>query len=62
MAIRRTVDGRPRSVAWVYYTIITILLLIATVTTTVGAIVFALLTGLYGMYLFRGGRFVLWLW
>ena len=62
MAVRTTAQGRKRSVAWVYYMIITVLLIIVAVSTSAGALGGAAITGLYSFYLFRGGRFVLWLW
>jgi hypothetical protein len=62
MSVRRTSGGRPRSVAWVYYAIITALLVIAAFSTSAGALLGALITGAYSTYLFRGGRFVLWIW
>jgi hypothetical protein len=52
-----------RSKAWVYYTIITVLIVIGAISAgkPVG-LLGALVTGLYAVYLYRGGRFVLWLW
>ena len=62
MAIRQTADGRRRSVAWIYYCIITVLLVMAGFSGALGGFAFALGTGLYSYYLFQGGRFVLWVW
>lgn len=62
MAVRKTADGRKRSVAWVYYSIITVLLLIVAVSSVFAAVLPALVTAAYSLYLYRGGRFVLWLW
>jgi hypothetical protein len=55
---------RPRrSKAWVFYSIITVLLLIGSLAGQVWlGFLFALATGLYARYLYRGGRFVLWIW
>ena len=62
MTIDRTAKARPRSVAWIYYAVITILLVIAALGGLVSALPFAVGTGLYSLYLFRGGRFALWIW
>ncbi len=62
MAIRRTPDGRKRSVAWIYYSIITIVLLAGGFAGIAAGFAFALVTAAYTYYLFRGGRFVLWIW
>lgn len=59
MAIRSTTDGRPRSVAWVFYTVLAVCALIAGFghpAMFLGAIGL----GAYAWYLFRGGRFVVW--
>jgi hypothetical protein len=55
---------RPRrSKAWVYYSIITALLVVGSIAGQVWAgLLFAVVTGLYARYLYRGGRFVLWIW
>ena len=52
---------RRRSLAWVYYAAVTV---VAIVIGFGGPAFFAvaLLTGLYSVYLYRGGRWVLWLW
>lgn len=60
MAITRTADGRKRSVAWLFYALVT-LALVATGFTAPASFVAALATGAYSTYLFRGGRFVLWI-
>jgi hypothetical protein len=62
MAIRQTADGHRRSVAWVYYAIITALLVVAGFSGVISALPCALATAAYSQYLFRGGRFVLWIW
>lgn len=61
MAVRTTADGRRRSLAWVYYSIITTLLVIGGFVAPV-LFLCAVPAGLYAYYLFRGGRFVLWIW
>ena len=62
-SITRTADGRRRSVAWLYYSLFAVLSLIGAIATgkPVG-VVGTLLFGSYAVYLFRGGRFVLWIW
>jgi hypothetical protein len=58
---RESVDGRRRSAIWMYYTVI------ALVATALGfsqpaAFVLALAAGAYATYLFRGGRWIVWIW
>ena len=62
MTIHRTTNGRPRSVAWIYYAVITIVLVITALGGLVSALPLAVVTGLYSLYLFRGGGFALWIW
>jgi hypothetical protein len=62
MAIRTTADGRPRSAAWMYYAVISVLLVIGAFSGLPSALLFAAVTGVYSVYLFRGGRYVLWIW
>jgi hypothetical protein len=62
LAIRKTADGRKRSVAWLYYAVIAVVLVIFAVSTVLAALLPALLAAAYSLYLYRGGRFVLWLW
>lgn len=54
---------RRRSVAWVYYAILAIIALVGTFAshTPAGIIPTALLAA-YSVYIFRGGRFVIWIW
>ena len=61
MAVRRTADGRRRSVAWIYYALIALALVVAGFSAPVSFLL-ALAIGAYSVYLFRGGRFVLWIW
>jgi hypothetical protein len=56
------VKGRKRSRAWVYYSLLTLGSLAATVAGHVAMLVGVLLFGLYARYLHRGGRFVIWFW
>lgn len=53
---------RKRSVAWVYYTILAVLCLVGAFSVGPSALLPAVLCGAYATYLFRGGRFVLWIW
>lgn len=63
MSVRTTADGRRRSVAWIYYAVLSVLALIVGVSSAGFAMVLgALLLAAYAVYLFRGGRFVLWVW
>lgn len=59
----RAAKTKRRSVAWVYYAILTVLCFIAVCSSGLfaGLIVVALF-GLYASYLYRGGRFVIWFW
>lgn len=62
MEIRQTRDGRPRSVAWVVYTLLAALGAIAVLTniTHLSLWLGEMLLILYARYLYRGGRWVLW--
>jgi hypothetical protein len=60
-SLRRTADGRARSVAWVFYGLLSILSLVLAFSEP-HLLIGALVTGLYSIYLFRGGRFVLWIY
>lgn len=53
---------RPRSKAWVYYSILTALSFIALCTGQVAGLLGMALFGLYAVYLYRGGRVVVWFW
>lgn len=55
---------RRRSLAWVYYAIITALVVVGSFVPPIhpAFLLVAVLTGAYSRYLFRGGRFVLWVW
>jgi hypothetical protein len=56
--------GRPRrSAAWVYYAALAVLGVVLTVAAgTPGLLVPAALCGAYSIYIFRGGRIVIWFW
>ena len=55
--------ARKRSVAWVYYSVITLILAVASIKTgAYGGLALAGATALYAGYIFRGGRWVLWIW
>jgi len=54
---------RRRSVAWIYYTILAVLALIFAINKSQpGGLLISALCSAYATYLFRGGRFVLWIW
>jgi hypothetical protein len=50
-----------RSIAWLYYAILTILAVLGAFSNPVMLIV-AAPCALYSRYLYRGGRFVVWFW
>jgi hypothetical protein len=60
--VRADRPPRRRSVAWVYYTILAVLAVVASFSVGPSAILPAVLCGAYATYLFRGGRIVLWIW
>ena len=53
---------RRRSVAWVYYAILSAVGLYAGFDVNASLLIPGALCALYAVYLFRGGRFVLWIW
>lgn len=53
---------RRRSKAWVYYAILAVLSLFLIPSIGFTMVLGAMLFGLYATYLFRGGRFVVWIW
>lgn len=52
---------RKRSIAWIYYAVLTVGAVVLGFQAP-GTFVVALALGAYSTYLFRGGRFVLWIW
>ncbi|MET8758819.1 hypothetical protein [Lentzea sp. NPDC004782] len=54
--------ARRRSIAWVYYAILAAVGVWVGFSTHIAALFPGLLCALYSVYLFRGGRFVLWIW
>ena len=52
---------RKRSIAWIYYALLALVGVIAGFQAPAAFLV-ALACGAYSAYLFRGGRFVLWIW
>jgi hypothetical protein len=59
----QTTPGRAqRSKAWVYYALLTMASLIAVCTGQVMGLVGMALFGLYALYLYNGGRVVIWFW
>ena len=53
---------RKRSVAWIYYSIIAAFCTCVGFATDIRALLPAALAAAYAVYLYRGGRFVLWIW
>ena len=53
---------RRRSKAWIYYSLLAILALVALPSVGASALLGAGLFGAYAAYLFRGGRIVVWFW
>lgn len=58
---REGIDGTTRSVAWLYWAGITVFFALFGFSHPAGLAI-AAVTGLYSTYLFRGGRWVLWIW
>lgn len=56
--------GRPRrSVAWVYYSIIAVIAVFASISSGEPEVLLAAaVSAAYAAYIFRGGRFVIWIW
>ena len=50
-----------RSIAWVYYTILAVVSLILAPWAP-AILLFTALFAIYAVYIYRGGRFVLWIW
>lgn len=53
---------RKRSLAYIYYGIVALICLIGTVSAGPVALLVAALMGGYAIYLYRGGRIVIWFW
>lgn len=53
---------RPHYVAATFYLIIAIAGVVVGVSQAPAALIAAVVAGLYSVYLFRGGRFVIWIW
>ena len=63
MGIGQLPGTRRRSKAWIYYSVITVLIVIGSLSAGKPAgLIGAAATGLYAWYIYRGGRFVLWIW
>lgn len=57
------IPGRKsRSKAWIYYSVLSGLSFIAVFTGQIAGLAGTALFGLYAIYLYRGGRFVIWFW
>lgn len=54
--------SRKRSVAWIFYAILATASLFTLPSIGPKSLLGTALFGLYSWYLFRGGRFVLWIW
>jgi hypothetical protein len=59
---RPAARGRHRSKAWVYYLIVAILGIAAAPSSHGSTLVVTALAGAYSLYIFRGGRIVVWFW
>jgi hypothetical protein len=60
---QRSTCRRKRSVAWVYYTILATLCLIGSINAADARLLLpTMLCAAYATYLYRGGRFVFWIW
>lgn len=53
---------RRRSKAWIYYSILAVASFLTLCTGHLVGLGGSLIFGPYAIYLFRGGRFVLWIW
>jgi hypothetical protein len=53
---------RRRSKAWVYYALLSILALFAIPSVGFSMLLGSVLFGFYATYIYRGGRFVVWIW
>ena len=53
---------RKRSIAWIFYAILATLSLFTLPSVGPKGLIGTILLGLYSWYLFRGGRFVIWIW
>lgn len=58
----RNTGRRPRSKAWFYYSVLAVLSLCAVFGGFPQGVAGFLIFGAYSVYLYRGGRFVLWIW
>ncbi|WP_043717805.1 hypothetical protein [Kutzneria sp. 744] len=53
---------RKRSLAWIYYSVIAVVATCFGFATDIRALLLAVIAAAYAVYLYRGGRFVLWIW
>jgi hypothetical protein len=53
---------RKRSIAWIYYSIISVVAICIGFATDIRALLPGIIAAAYAVYLYRGGRFVLWIW
>jgi hypothetical protein len=51
-----------RSKAWIYYALLSVLSLASVASGAAAGLIAAPLLALYSVYLYRGGRFVVWIW
>jgi hypothetical protein len=54
--------AKKRSLAWIYYALIAVVCGYLGFDKSIGLLVPAGLCAAYSAYLFRGGRFVVWIW
>jgi hypothetical protein len=60
---QRPAGRRKRSIAWVYYTILATVGLISSIgKADAGLLLPTIVCAAYATYLYRGGRFVIWIW
>lgn len=59
---QETQKRRRRSIAWVYYAILAAVGLYVGFDVNASLLIPGALCALYSVYLFRGGRFVVWIW
>lgn len=53
---------RRRSKAWIYYGLIAVLGLVAAPGTSGASLLVTLIAGAYAVYIYGGGRYVIWIW
>lgn len=59
---RQHARRRRRSIAWIYYAIIAVVALFGIPSTHGLSLIAVAVAAAYAIYLFRGGRIVIWFW